>query len=91
MGLNIDLSANTLAQMAHFGWGALIVLAVALATGSVTGILIGAGVMLFLAALKEAVIDPLTETPETQGSGVEDFFYWMAGIVAGLTYALCFR
>jgi hypothetical protein len=73
----IDLSKNTLAQMAHVGWGCAGVLLFTL----FGYFILGTGAMVAFASLKEGVFDPLTETPAAQGSGWEDFAFWCVGIL----------
>jgi hypothetical protein len=43
-----------------------------------------AEVVLAAATVKEAIVDPLTETVALQGSGFEDWAFWCVGIVVGL-------
>jgi hypothetical protein len=78
----LNLSRNTLAQLAHVGWGALIVVCFAYADRFETGLWCA----LAFAAGKEAIFDPLTEDQATQGNGYEDFAFWLAGIALGFGY-----
>jgi len=66
-------------QMAHLGWGAFLVLALARHTHLWIALL---AVVVF-AAFKEGVFDPLTETKTLQGSGWVDFAFWCAGVGLG--------
>jgi hypothetical protein len=84
--LKISLPRNVLAQIAHVGWGALLVLALHdhfwnLSLSSAVGAVIG------FAALKEAVFDPLTEDTATQGSGWVDFAFWCVGAALAFVIA----
>ncbi len=83
----IELSSDTLAQLAHIGWGAAIVLAFAM-TGHP---FIGGLVMEGIATFKETVFDPLTETKAMQGSGLEDWAFWNLGIGLALGFVLFLR
>lgn len=65
-------------QFAHIGWGGFLTLLLERHIGSY-GVLI----ILVLAGLKEAVLDPATETKVVQGSGWEDFFFWAVGVGLG--------
>jgi len=84
--LKISLSSNALAQIAHIGWGALLVLGLHdhlwhLSIATATGCVIS------FATLKEAVFDPLAEDPATRGSGWVDFAFWCIGAALGFVIA----
>lgn len=69
-----------LPQMAHVSTGAFLTLALALHVGP----LYATGAVLTFASLKEGVFDKLTETKSLQGSGWQDWGFWLAGIAVGL-------
>jgi hypothetical protein len=75
-----------LAQFAHVGWGAFL----ALAVGKFTHAYIGFLVVLAVAAIKEFIFDPLTETPGLSGGlkgDEEDFLFWLVGAGLGMLVA----
>jgi hypothetical protein len=76
-----SLTLNEASQLAHVGWGAAIVLASAL----VHHLRFGTIAMMVLAAVKE-ITDPYTETPETAGSGLQDFGFWCVGIFGAVLF-----
>jgi hypothetical protein len=78
----LNLSRNTLAQLAHVGWGALIVVCFAYADHVFLGLIVEVA----FAFIKEAVFDPLTEDKTTQGNGYEDFAFWLVGGIVGFVY-----
>ena len=67
-------------QIAHVGWGAYLTLVFGLHMRA----LYAAAIIIGFAAVKEGIFDPLTETKQLQGSGWEDFGFWMAGIGLGI-------
>jgi len=72
-------------QLAHVGWGAFLTLFIADHSAGWIGFLCVVGG----AAAKEGVFDPLTEDPQTRGSGWKDFGFWVAGAVLGfLSYKI---
>jgi len=66
-------------QIAHVGWGAFLFLAVYVHLGVWPATII----TVVFAAAKEGIFDPLTETKAEQGSGAEDFVFWIIGILLG--------
>lgn len=79
--INVNSPAfnNLVAQMGHFGWGALIFLAFALHTHWAWGIL---GVFAW-AAPKEFIFDALIES-QTFKNNLFDFSMYCAGLATGL-------
>lgn len=71
-----------LADKAHFCFSLSIVVG-QMALG-VTNPYPAVGLILIFASVKEAYIDPITETPVVAGSGVRDFLGYAAGAAAGL-------
>lgn len=71
-------------QIAHVGWGAFLTLALGLHINFRWAIL---AVFLF-ASFKEAIFDPMTETKVEQGSGWEDWRFWMTGILLAVIVVL---
>jgi hypothetical protein len=67
-------------QLAHVGWGAFLTLAISQHTHTYYAAL----AVLAAATVKEAIVDPLTETVALQGSGFEDWAFWCLGIAVGL-------
>lgn len=65
-------------QLAHIGWGGFLALAIGQHFKFKYAML---AVMVFAAA-KEGIFDPLTETKAEQGSGWEDFGFWVLGVFA---------
>lgn len=67
-------------QIAHVGWGAYFVMMLSqhLTVGH------AALVVLIFATVKEGIFDPLTETVAEQGSGLQDWAFWVLGIVLGI-------
>jgi uncharacterized protein involved in cysteine biosynthesis len=66
-------------QIAHVGWAGFLTLLLA---GHIRLAYAALAVFLF-ASIKEAVFDPLTETKAEQGSGWEDWAFWLLGIGLG--------
>lgn len=84
----LSLSANTLAQMAHVGWGGLLVLSGATFGHPIAGVLFATAVCSF----KEALFDPITEDLATKGSGWVDWIFWNLGIaLAGVLVHLAHK
>jgi hypothetical protein len=71
-------------QISHVGWGAFLTLAIAQHETPLHAVL----VVLAAATVKEAIVDPLTETVALQGSGFEDWAFWCLGIVVGLAFLI---
>ena len=74
---HIHLSFDTVAQLAHVGWGAMLTFIVALVflPWWAAGLLVtGAG------AVKEFGIEPHLEDVQTQGSALRDFLFWCLGV-----------
>ena len=67
-------------QIAHVGWGLALTLALGLHINFFFAIV---GVFLF-ASVKEAVFDPITETVAEQGSGWQDWAFWLLGIALAI-------
>lgn len=73
----LSLSSDMLAQIAHVGWGIVIVWGLRICGIS----LVWAYLSAFLfASGKEAIFDVLFEDHATQGSGLRDWAYWLVGI-----------
>jgi hypothetical protein len=68
-----------IAQLAHVGWGGALTLAIGLHTRA----RYAAIVVILLASAKEGIFDPITETKAEQGSGWEDWAFWVVGIIFG--------
>jgi hypothetical protein len=66
-------------QFAHVGWGAYLIM---MLSRHMT-LYHAAMLVFFFATIKEAVFDPLTETKTEQGSGLEDWVFWMLGLGLG--------
>jgi hypothetical protein len=72
------------AQMAHLGWGSFLALLLSEALPTSHHIpLFALWLVTAFATIKEAVFDPLTETLAEQGSGLEDWAFWMLGNLIG--------
>jgi hypothetical protein len=84
---------NEVSQFAHAGVSGLIYLSIAYIAERHSlfhwrwyGILIAAGIA--LAAFKEGWYDPRYENAATRGSGLEDFAFYMVGIVIAVVVIL---
>ncbi len=67
-------------QFAHVGWGAFLLMALSQhMTIGHAALWVVAG-----ATVKEGIIDPLTETVAEQGSGLQDWAFWVLGVVLGV-------
>ena len=75
-----DWVQKWLPQMAHVAWGAFLLMAIS----QHTTIGHAALIVTTIATVKEGLIDPLTETVALQGSGLQDWSFWMIGIVLGI-------
>lgn len=73
-------------QLAHVGWGAFLALLLseALPAGHHHIPVYALLLVTAFATIKEAVFDPLTETLVEQGSGLEDWVFWMLGNLSGV-------
>ena len=79
----ISLTMNQVAQGLHAALGALCVALPGWLFGNRAAVIGGALAILF-AAVKEGWWDKKYETPETAGSGWEDFAFWVMGVaIAG--------
>jgi hypothetical protein len=67
-------------QIAHVGWGAFLLLAINLNVPLKWAVLAVAA----FATIKEFIFDKLTETPAEQGSDLQDWAFWWAGIILGV-------
>ena len=84
----ISLTMNQVAQGLHVALGALGVALPGWLFGNRAAVIGGAAAILF-AAVKEAWWDKKYETPETAGSGWEDFAFWVLGVaIAGTLGAI---
>ena len=84
----ISLTMNQVAQGLHAALGALCVALPGWLFGNRAAVIGGAAAILF-AAVKEAWWDKKYETPETAGSGWEDFAFWVMGVaIAGTLGAI---
>ena len=81
----ITLSSNVLAQYSHFVSGVLVIIAAHDFYGWI-GVALSLAAVWLLIGLKEAFIDPLIETPETAGSGLEDWSWWAAGTIIAVLF-----
>ena len=72
--------AKWINQFAHVGWGAYLTLALGLHFHA----LVAGLSMLVFASVKEGIFDPLTETKSLQGSGWQDWAFWLVGIGIGI-------
>ena len=80
----IDLSKDTLAQIAHTVTGAVLVLMFAYVGHPFLGVAVTEAV----AIVKETIFDPLTETKAFQGSGWRDWAFWNVGIGLALVFLI---
>jgi hypothetical protein len=71
---------NLVAQLSHFGWGALAVALPSAVWSPVAGTLCGA-VFVAYAAVKEFWYDYEYEEPEVRGSSLQDFLFQLAGVL----------
>jgi hypothetical protein len=71
-------------QLAHIGWGSFLALLLSEAIPCRHIPLIAFLLVTLFATIKEAVFDPLTETSTEQGSGLEDWVFWMLGNLIGI-------
>lgn len=71
-------------QIAHVGWGAYILIALSWHMPVGHAILW----LVAFATIKEGIFDPLIETAAEQGSGIEDWLFWMAGMILGIVSLL---
>ena len=83
--MKITLSSNVLAQYSHFVSGALVVITAHDFYGW-QGVAFSIIAVWILIGLKEAFIDPLVETPETAGSGLEDWSWWAVGTIVAVLF-----
>jgi hypothetical protein len=75
---------DTISQSAHFFSGATVGLA---------GLHFGheylfGSIFLFVIATKEAIFDPLIESPDVRGSGLRDFVFTLFGVAVGIALGL---
>ena len=83
--MKITLSSNVLAQYSHFVSGALVVITAHDFYGWI-GVAFSITIVFILIGLKEAFIDPIIETPETAGSGLEDWSWWAVGTIVAVLF-----
>lgn len=83
-----DWVEKWISQISHVGWGAFLTVALALHLPARHAAWEAALVVLTFATLKEGVFDPLTETIAEQGSGIEDWAFWILGIGLGVAVFL---
>lgn len=76
-----------IAVLSHLYFGFALVTAFLFYAGTKWALIVS-GIYGVLIAIKEAFIDPITETPEEAGSGLQDFLTNMAG--AGLAWLAFF-
>jgi hypothetical protein len=76
---------NEVAQLSHFGWGALAALAPSAIVGHVNfwSYAIWFGWLVY-AAVKEFYCDERYETPAVRGSSLEDFLVQAGGLACGV-------
>jgi len=79
----LNPSYNAIAQWAHFELGFIFVLLGHGWRGAIAG--------LVYASIKEGIWDNLLEDAETRGSGWEDWFWHLMGIITGLLYHTALR
>jgi len=85
---HIHLSFDALAQLAHVGWGAMLVFILALLflPWWAAALLVAAA-----GAIKEFVVEPFIEDPSTQGSALRDFLFWCLGVAVAVIVLLLRR
>jgi len=84
----ITISYDTLAQLAHVGWGAMLVFIVALLILPwwAAALLVSAA-----GAVKEFVVERFIEDTHTQGSALRDFLFWCVGVAVAVIVLLLRR
>lgn len=79
---------DTVAQLSHFGWGALIVTAPLAAGMPLRNLLWVLAGFLALTAWKEFWFDFHHETPDVRGSSLKDFVFYQLGASFGVGLVL---
>lgn len=74
---------NLVGELAHVGWGALIVLACAAIFGKWITWYVAILFMIY-AAIKEFWYDQNYETPDERGSNLVDFLFYGVGVIIGI-------
>lgn len=71
-------------QIAHVGWGAFLFMALHQHIAGWRAMV----VVFAFATIKEAIFDPMTETLAEQGSGLQDWAFWILGLILGIGASL---
>jgi hypothetical protein len=78
-----DSEFDFVAQVSHFGWGMLSVALPTALAGPVVGLL-GGGVYVLYAAVKEFWYDERYESPAVRGSSSRDFLVQLIGVATAV-------